>query len=89
MVGYLIEYAYGHGYELTGGDLYRDPRCPYGSEVSLHKKRLAIDFNLFRNGIWLPNTEDHLELGEYWELLGGNWGGQWNDGNHYELKEGR
>jgi hypothetical protein len=88
MVVKLINLANELGYELTFGDAYRDPRCPYGSEVSFHHKRLAIDLNLFRDGQWLKKTEDHRPLGEYWESLGGTWGGRWGDGNHYSLGEG-
>ena len=29
-------------------------------------------------------TEDHEPLGEWWESIGGVWGGRFNDGNHYE-----
>jgi|GEM_PF-4792231 len=47
MVPRLVDKACELGYEVTLGDAYRDPRCPYGSEVSLHKKRLAIDLNIF------------------------------------------
>ncbi len=98
MIGLLIEYAYQNGYELTFGDAYRDPRLygdvgqkkGYGSAGSLHKQRLAVDFNLFRDGRFLQQTEDHRPLGEYWESLGGSWGGRFNDGNHYSLEhEGR
>lgn len=88
MTAKLIFYAYENGYELTYGDAYRDPRCPYGSEVSLHKQRLAVDFNLFRNGKFLAETEDHAELGTFWESIGGTWGGRFNDGNHYSLEHG-
>lgn len=98
MVGLLIEYAYQEGYELTFGDAFRDPRShgplgemgPYGRASSLHKQRLAIDFNLFRDGQYLTATDDHRPLGEYWESIGGAWGGRFNDGNHYSLEhEGR
>lgn len=91
MVADLIIYAYDHGYELTGGDLYRDPRCPYGSERSFHHRRLAIDLNLFKNGKYLTRTSDHQKLGEYWESIGGTWGGRFGnaDGNHYSLGEGK
>lgn len=96
MVGLLIEYAYQQGYELTFGDAYRDPRVhgqagqklSYSSARSLHKERLAVDFNLFRDGKYLTRTEDHRLLGEYWESLGGSWGGRFNDGNHYSLAHG-
>ncbi len=86
LVALLIEWAYRHGYELSFGDAYRDPRASYGSETSLHRKRLAIDFNLFKDGIFLTKTEDHLPLGEYWESMGGSWGGRFEDGNHYSLE---
>lgn len=85
MVAMLIRYADLHGYDLTFGDAYRDPRVPYGHPVSLHKCRLAIDLNLFKDGTWLTKTEDHQPLGEYWESIGGTWGGRFNDGNHYSL----
>ena len=94
MVGLLIEYAYQNGYELTFGDAYRDPRLHgeigvkkgYGHPKSAHKQRLAIDLNLFKDGKYLDKTEDHRVLGEYWESLGGSWGGRFEDGNHYSLE---
>lgn len=100
MVGCLIKFAYDNGYELTFGDAHRDERVhgQYGEKLSYsaafsnHKLRLAIDFNLFKDGIYLTETEDHRPLGEFWESLGGTWGGRdgRNDGNHYSLEhEGR
>lgn len=86
MVADLIMWAYDHGYELTLGDAYRDPRTPYGHPDSLHRKRLAVDLNLFKNGVYLTRTEDHAPLGEYWESIGGSWGGRFQDGNHYSLE---
>jgi len=80
----LISQAIMLGYEVTLGDAYRDPRAPYGSKSSKHRVRLAIDLNLFRDGNYLRTTEDHRPLGEYWESIGGIWGGRFNDGNHYE-----
>ena len=94
MVAKLITYAYEQGYELTVGDAYRDPRLHgelgekkgYGAANSNHKIRLAIDLNLFRDGKFLSSTEAHTPLGEYWESIGGAWGGRFNDGNHYSLE---
>jgi hypothetical protein len=94
MVGLLIEWAYSNGYELTVGDAYRDGRLHgamgeakgYGAASSCHKLRLAIDFNLFSGGVFLQSTEDHAPLGEYWESMGGSWGGRFKDGNHYSLE---
>ena len=95
MVGALIYKAEEMGYEVTLGDAFRDPRVfgvegvkkGYGEAWSYHKKRLAIDINLFRAGKFLASTEDHRPLGEWWESIGGAWGGRWMDGNHYSLGE--
>jgi hypothetical protein len=70
------------------GDAYRDERCAYGSPNSLHRLRLAIDLNLFRDGVFLTSTNDHLPLGEFLESIGGTWGGRFGDGNHYSLAYG-
>ncbi len=85
MVGLLIDYAYLQGFELTFGDAYA---LTGHKENSLHGKRLAIDLNLFRNGEYLTTTEAHLPLGEFWERIGGTWGGRFStpDGNHYSLE---
>ena len=96
MIAQLIDFAYANGYELTFGDAYRDPRVhgavgekkSYSSASSLHKERLAVDFNLFRDGKFLARTDDHRQLGEYWESIGGAWGGRFSspDGNHYSME---
>ena len=86
MVASLIQFAYLKGFELTFGDAYRDPRVSHGHKNSLHRKRLAIDLNLFKYGKWLTSTEDHRPLGEYFESIGGTWGGRFEDGNHYSLE---
>jgi len=96
MVGQLLLKAYEMGYEVTLGDAYRDPRVHgkmgekrgYSHPRSNHKQKLAIDLNLFRNGKYLAATEDHRPLGEWWESIGGTWGGRFNDGNHYSLEHG-
>lgn len=94
MIAQLIQWAYEQGYEATVGDAYRDPRLHgqvgekkgYGASGSLHKERLAMDLNLFKDGKFLTATEDHKPLGEKWESMGGSWGGRFNDGNHYSLE---
>jgi len=87
LVPRLIDKAFELGFEVTLGDAYRDKRCPYGSASSKHKRRLAIDLNLFKDGVYLTGTEDHRPLGEFWESIGGTWGGRFDDGNHYEAKD--
>jgi len=91
----LIKHARKKGYELTLGDAYRDPRLHgmigvkkgYGHRNSNHKRRLAIDLNLFKDGVYMDASEDHRFLGEYWESLHPDcrWGGRFNDGNHYSI----
>ena len=100
MVAKLIWWAYDHGYEITLGDAYRDPRVhgsygettrfskqSYSSSKSNHKLRLAIDLNLFKDGVYMTATEDYAPLGEHWISLGGEWGGSGDrqDGNHFSL----
>jgi hypothetical protein len=94
MLGSLIIWAYNNGYEITLGDAYRDPRVfgvvgerdGYGRAQSLHKLRLAIDLNLFKDGEYLTSTEAHKPMGLEWERMGGTWGGRFNDGNHYSVE---
>jgi hypothetical protein len=94
MLAKLINFAYEQGYELTLGDAFRDPRLHgavgiklgYGHSKSAHKQRLAIDLNLFKEGKFLTSSDDHKPLGEFWESIGGTWGGRFNDGNHYSLE---
>jgi len=86
MVALLILYAYEKGYELSFGDTWSKPEYRAHSNHSNHYIRLAIDLNLFKDGKYLNNTEDHKELGEFWESIGGSWGGRFSDGNHYSLE---
>lgn len=96
MLPRLIDKAHELGFEIRGGDLFRDARVfgamgvrlGYGESNSCHKLRLAIDLNLFKDGRYCDKTEDHRQLGEWWESQGGAWGGRFNDGNHYSLQFG-
>lgn len=98
-VGKLICFAYKLGYALTFGETYRPPATAEifakkgtGIKNSLHTKRLAVDFNLFKNGKYLSDSESHVFLGVYWKGLDSNnrWGGDFKnkDGNHYEYNPG-
>ncbi|ECK7389106.1 M15 family metallopeptidase [Salmonella enterica subsp. enterica] len=95
MIGKLILFADQHGLRLTFGEAYRTPEqavlnAKKGSGIknSLHTQRLAVDFNLFINGQYKTDSRDYLPLGEYWESLGGAWGGRFSkpDGNHFSLE---
>lgn len=92
----LLLKAFDLGFEIRGGDLFRDPRVHgqigvkhgYGAASSCHKLKLAIDLNLFKDGMLIETTEGHRELGEWWEKQHPlcRWGGRFNDGNHYSLE---
>lgn len=96
MIGNLIHWAEEKGYRLTFGEAYRTPeqaalnaRKGSGISNSLHTQRLAVDFNLFINGQYMTRTEDYRPLGEFWESIGGSWGGRFKsnpDGNHFSLE---
>lgn len=95
MVMRLIVFAENNRLQLTFGEAYRSPetaelyaRQGKGIKNSLHCQRLAIDFNLFKNGKYLTATSDYEILGEFWEKIGGSWGGRFSkpDGNHFSLE---
>ncbi|GAF68262.1 unnamed protein product [marine sediment metagenome] len=80
----LIDKAHELGFDLRGGDLFRDSRLhgqngevfesegpftTYASANSNHKLKCAIDLNLFRDGAYLTTTADHMELGMAWEEM--------------------
>ena len=92
----LITWANQQGYKLTFGEAYRTPqqadlnaKTGKGIANSLHTQRLAVDFNLFINGQYQTDTAAYTPLGEYWESLGGAWGGRFKsrpDGNHFSFE---
>jgi len=92
MVGLLLLKAYRLSFEVSLGDAWARTTDVTKSGRRTHKTwsnhydRLAIDLNLFKNGKYLKQTEAHQELGEYWESLGGAWGGRFKDGNHYSIE---
>jgi len=89
MIALLIQYAHLLGYSLTFGDAYSKVEFGVHSANSFHYKRLAIDLNLFIDGVYQTSTEAHEKLGKFWKLIGGTWGGDFSnkDGNHYSYGE--
>lgn len=97
LLGELIRFAYANGFELTLGDAYRSPeqaklnaQSGKGIANSLHTQRLAIDLNLFIDGVYQAKSEAYKPLGDYWKSLdaGCCWGGDWHtkqDGNHFSI----
>lgn len=103
MVMSLLVHIYSRlpGYTVTFGEAYRTPEqaawnAAKGSGISqsLHTDRLAIDLILRINGILQTDSAAYLPLGEYWESIGGSWGGRFKaadgtpkpDGNHFSLE---
>jgi len=87
-VAKLLQKADELGYQVTFGDAYRDARVTYGSPNSLHRLRLAVDLNVFAKGTYLQDGSQYADLGEYWESIGGAWGGRFKDGNHFSFAHG-
>lgn len=98
-VAILIQYAYANGYAITFGEAWRAPEMARlyaqqgrGTATSLHIDRLAVDLNLFRDGMFLSRSDDHAHLGAYWKTLHplNRWGGDFRrpDGNHYSMEWG-
>ena len=96
LVGRLIAFAYKEGFELTFGEAYRTPEqaalnAAKGSGISnsLHTKRLAVDLQLFIDGVYQTDSEAYKPLGDYWKTLDPEaaWGGDFTkpDGNHFSL----
>lgn len=67
----------------------RDNGRANGIRRTAHGKRLGLDLNAFKNGVYLTQTSQWLELGEKWESLHPlcRWGGRFNDGNHISLED--
>lgn len=95
-VARLILWAEKHGFQLTGGELWRPPEMQKiyietgrsWTTESKHLDRLAIDFNVFINGQLVNDWTTVKPLGDYWESLSvrNRWGG---DFNKNEIKDGR
>lgn len=96
LVGQLIAWCYANGYELTFGEAFRTPEqatwnAEHGSGIanSLHTERLAVDLNLFKDGIFQTELESYRPLGDYWKTLDPDcaWGGDFTkpDADHFSL----
>jgi ABC-type protease/lipase transport system fused ATPase/permease subunit len=102
-VSSLLHQAEAMGYMVTLGEAWRseeqaafklklDAQKGIGIANSLHTLRLAIDLNLFRNGVYLTATKDYEPLGRWWEqsCKDCRWGGRFKraDGNHFSIEHG-
>lgn len=78
LVAKLIEYTYAQGYELTWGEAFRtqqqaewNAKAGTGIAQSVHCDRLAVDLQLFKNGIYLTDPESYKFMADYWISLHG------------------
>lgn len=93
----LLDWLFSHGYDVTLGEAWRSEETAewnaehgLGVSNSLHRIRLAVDLNLFRNGVLLRENSDYLPAGVFWESLSdGNylfcWGGRFGDADHFSI----
>lgn len=98
LVAQLILKAIELDYRVTLGEAYRTPeqaawyaKQGKGIANSLHTLKLAIDLNLFKEGVYLTASEDYKLLGEWWKEQHASccWGGDFKtraDGNHFSLE---
>ncbi len=95
LVGTLLIWIYNNGYECVLGEAQRtqaqadlNAKSGAGISNSLHIKCLAIDISLFKDDKYLTDTIDYTPVGEFWESIGGSWGGRFSkpDGDHFSLE---
>ena len=98
-VAKLIQKAAELGYGVTLGEAWRTPEQAAwnaqngrGIKDSVHCDRLAIDLNLFKDGVYLQDnaTGAYSALGEWWKTLGTHycWGGDFRplvDLDHFSI----
>lgn len=99
-VSQLIQFAHEQGIGLTFGDAYRDPRLhgqwgqkeSYSAAHSVHKMRLAVDFNVFVDGEYISDGSHpaYEKLGKKWKSLHplARWGGDFKskDAGHFSFE---
>lgn len=89
LTGLVINWAFSHGYELVCKELERPQMIQdfyfktgkSKTKTSYHTKRLALDVELWENGVRLTETPQYGLLGQYWESLHPDcvWGGRFGD----------
>lgn len=95
----LIQKATQMGFVVTGGELFRtaEQQAIYvknGRSKTMnsnHLKRLAIDLNVFKDGVLCYDIAVLKPLGDYWERMNpkNSWGGNWAkfpDAPHFERR---
>lgn len=86
-----------NGYKFTGDEYLRTPEQALANSQSgagilhsLHLIRLAIDLNVFKDGVFFKTVEEYRPLGDYWKTLDPLccWGGDFTtrpDADHFSI----
>jgi hypothetical protein len=99
----LIFWAFEQGYQIAYGEVKRSAEQAkanaadgVGISNSLHLLGLAVDFDLYVDGVYQTRSEAHAAIGAHWKCLHplARWGGDFKDakgrprpdGNHYSLE---
>ena len=92
LLGKLLVYIDTTEFKVTLGEAWRtseqaaiNAKKGIGIKNSLHCDRLAVDLNFFKDGLLITTP---LVVAEYWESLGGSWGGRFGDPPHFSLAYG-
>jgi hypothetical protein len=91
--------AYSMGYEVVMGEVWRGPaqveayaRSGKGHRSTLHALCLAGHIWLFRDDVFLVDTDDYYSLGAWWKAQHPlcRWGGDFSrpDGVHFSVTHG-
>jgi hypothetical protein len=97
-VALLLQYIRLKDFQVTLGEAFRTEAQAkiYAQEGkgiidSLHRKRLAIDLNLLKDGLYFSQSSYYEPFGVYWETLHplNRWGGRFKrvDANHFEMQD--
>lgn len=93
----LLQHVESLGLTCSVGEVFRPKEMAeiYAKEGkgildSQHCKKLAVDLQLFANGVFLQDKKDYQLMGEYWKGLNpdNRWGGEFArvDCVHFEMR---
>ncbi len=95
LLTYFLYRLFELGYRVTFGEVWRtkEQQEIYVKKKlsktmnSKHLERLAVDLNFFKDGKWLAERDELVEVGQVWKSMDQEcvWGGDWGwDGGHFQ-----
>lgn len=76
LVSELIAFTYAQGYQLSWGEAFRTAQqaqwdAAHGTGIvnSVHCDRLAVDLQLFKDGVYLTDPAAYKFMADYWQSL--------------------